>query len=61
MQDFISYKSQITDFLTEFLKRKQQKQSASYFSKDVFERILPLAISGKMLRGSLLINTFGKL
>ena len=61
MQDFISYKSQITDFLTEFLKRKQQKQSVSYFSKDVFERILPLAISGKMLRGSLLINTFEKL
>jgi len=61
MSDFVSYKSEISDFLDNFLKTKQQDLASSYFSKNVFERLLPLAVNGKMLRGSLLINTYEKL
>ncbi len=61
MQYFISYKKEISNFLINFLPSKQQELNDSYFSKDIFERLMPLAISGKMLRGSLLINTYQKL
>ena len=61
MNHFISYKTEISDFLTDFIVQKQQGLKDSYFSQDVFERLMPLATSGKMLRGSLLINTYKKL
>ena len=61
MQHFTSYKIEISDFLINFLKKKQQEFENSYFSKDIFERLAPLATTGKMLRGSLLINTYEKL
>ena len=61
MKDFTSYKKEITIFLNTFLKQKQQDLKNSHFSQDIFERLLPLTTSGKMLRGSLLINTYEKL
>jgi geranylgeranyl diphosphate synthase, type I len=61
MNDFISYKKEISAFLTSFLNKKQQELEDSHFTQDVFERLMPLATSGKMLRGSLLINVYEKL
>ena len=61
MQYFISHKTEIVDFLTNFLKKKQQELKDSYFSRDIFKRLIPLATGGKMLRGSLLINTYERL
>ncbi len=58
MDYFISYKQEITDFLTTFLIGQQEKLKDSRFSKDVFKRLVPLVMSGKMWRGSLLINTY---
>lgn len=61
MKDFFSYKTEITDHLTNFLEQKQRELKNSYFTEGVFERLLPLAVGGKMLRGSLLINTYQQL
>jgi len=61
MQSFISYKTEISQFLSDFFASKQQELNNSYFPEDVFERLMPLVTSGKMLRGSLLINTYEKL
>lgn len=61
MKHFISYKTEISDFLTNFLAQKQQELKKTAFGEDVFERLMPLMVGGKMLRGSLLINTYQKL
>lgn len=61
MQHYSSYKKDISDFLNNFLIEKKLESEDSYFSKDVFERLMPLVIGGKMLRGSLLINSYQKL
>jgi geranylgeranyl diphosphate synthase type I len=61
MSDFTSHRAAITAYLTEFLAKKKQGFSHSAFGKDVFSRLTPLATGGKMLRGSLLINTYEKL
>ncbi|MBT3249757.1 MAG: polyprenyl synthetase family protein [Candidatus Pacebacteria bacterium] len=61
MQHFISYKKEISDFLISFLTHQKLELKDSHFSEDVFERLIPLATSGKMLRGSLLMNAYEKL
>ena len=61
MDHYISYKKEISDFIISFLIQQQQELKNSYLSQDIFERLIPLATSGKMLRGSLLINTYEKL
>lgn len=61
MQHFVSYKTEINDFLISFLKKKRRELKNSHFSEDVLERLTPLVTAGKMLRGSLLINTYEKL
>lgn len=58
---FKSHKQQLTQFLTDFLLHKKQDLRNTFFAPDVFERLSSLIVGGKMLRGSLLINTFEQL
>ncbi len=61
MDNFISYKTEISEFLISFLNKKQKAHQNSVYSSVVFEKLSQLVVSGKMIRGSLLINTYERL
>lgn len=61
MSKFISYKKEISECIFEFLDKKKLAHESSFFGSDVIARFKPLAVSGKMLRGSLLIDTYQQL
>lgn len=56
---FSSHKNTISSYLTDFLqlKRRELKKSHS-LAGDVFDRLIKFSLGSKMLRGSLLIETY---
>lgn len=61
MSKFVIYKDIISQFLVDFLLQEQEEFSDTRLGNDYFKRLLPLLTAGKMLRGSLLINTYQNL
>src|SRR5579884_2233531 len=60
---FDKYKKLIADFLQKYIKQEVLSlKSINSFSNDIENKLLPFVISGKMIRGSLVLyvqETFG--
>lgn len=52
------YKAALTDYLRTFLEQEREELVTHYWTKDVFDRLIPVALSGKMWRGMLVMLSY---